>query len=118
MADKNKEHGPHGPDCSCDKDDEVVAAGMALATCLSEILPALLARWAEGDNGVTVDFRFDRGSEYDGIAVRVRPLDESNPDWPLPDADHTFKLDIDEMATESLGSKIAGKSSNGKDYVH
>ena len=123
MSDKSKEHGPHGPNCECNEDDEVVAAGVALATCLAEILPAMLARWAEGDNGVTVDFRFDRGKEIDGIAVRVRPLEETGHDWPEPNADNVHVLDptkeLEEMA-EAFESRtiVDPRPSNGKDYVH
>ena len=81
-----KEHGPHGPDCECSEDDEVVVAGMAIATCLSEIMKPLLDRWIAGDNGVTVDFRFDRDGDKNGIAVRARPF-EDDPTSPMPDAD-------------------------------
>ncbi len=118
MADKNKEHGPHGPNCTCSPDDEIVAAGIALSTALAEILPALLARWAEGDDGVTIDFRFDRGDEMDGIAVRARPL-ESEGEWPEPTPENIRVVDplaeIREMA-EGAGSDLG--PSSGKDYVH
>ena len=121
MADKNKKHGPHGPDCNCDEDGEIIAAGVAIARCLSEILPPLLARWAEGDAGVTVDFRFDRGEEVDGIAVRARPLD-GNGDWPDVEPEDVHEVnpaaEIKEFLREALGADEPRPSNGNKDYVH
>ena len=124
MSDKDKKHeGPHGPDCECDETGEILAAGMALATCLAEILPALLARWSAGDEGVTVDFRFDRGTEVDGIAVRSREY-EADDDWPDIKPENIRMVDpeavLGEM-TEAFESRTIitePRKSNGKDYIH
>jgi len=124
MSDKSKKHGPHGPDCECDEDDQIASAGIAIARCLAEILPALLASWTVGEDGVTVDFRFDRGEDVEGIAVRVRPLEETDEEWPEVDDENVHVLnpeaELERMAENFKSRTIVTepRPSNGKDYIH
>ena len=114
----SKEHeGPHRPGCHCE-DEGFAMAAEGMATVLAELLPSLIKAWEMGAPGMSVDFRFDRGEEHHGIALRAKVLEDI--DWPdVPDVDTIAK-----MASEKpdgllrwSASDVPPRNGNGK-VVH
>lgn len=109
--------GPHGPGCHCDK-EEVTAK--AMAAVLSDLLPGLMKAWMAGEPGMTIDFRFDKGKEHYGIAVRGKVLEDDGEPWPIPDVDTMAKM-VGESGERFLrwsASDTPPESGDGKETLH
>ena len=121
MSDEKK-HGPHGPDCHCDHEDELATVANGMARVLEELMPGLVQAWENGEPGMTIDFLFDRGNEeFAGIAVRAKVLEDV--DWPgMPDIETLAKItteDSEGYMRWSAGDPLTPPpGENGNGIVH